>query len=97
MYLMAISFERVRKSPYGAFYRKQRAFCESDRRSWNEGRKRYYAMRKTAKLFLAHLWEVWMEAEGKAIPDTYATAFLEHDKGGEIRAWEMVKTPEQKE
>ncbi|MGH7505101.1 MAG: transposase [Longimicrobiales bacterium] len=74
-YLIGVSFIRT-GSAYGAFYRRERARLEDKRRGWTGGRIHFAALRKTEKLFLAHLWVVWRRAEG--LPDTtpYALAVL---------------------
>jgi hypothetical protein len=74
-YLIGISFIRS-NSAYGEFYRRERAKLESDRRGWTAGRVHYAALRKTEKLFLAHLWLVWRQAEGASVETPYAQAVL---------------------
>jgi hypothetical protein len=62
-YLLGISFLRCR-SPYATYYRDQRDSHASKHQDWTDQRKHLSALRKTEKLFLAHLWCVWREALG---------------------------------
>lgn len=50
------------------------------------------AMRWMIKLFLAHLWEVWREAEGLPTEEPYSRERLGHDSY--IDPWDMVDKPE---
>lgn len=77
-------------SPYGRFYDRERAKAERERPGWADGRKRYLALRKTEKLFLAHLHEVWREAVDLEFPGAYAQEYEKHD--GYIDPWEMSET-----
>jgi hypothetical protein len=74
-YLIGISFIRT-NSAYGEFYRRERAKLHEERRGWTVGRVHYAALRKTEKLFLAHLWVVWRRAEGASVETPYAHAVL---------------------
>jgi hypothetical protein len=74
-YLIGISFIRT-NSAYGEFYRRERAKLHEERRGWTVGRVHYAALRKTEKLFLAHLWVVWRRAEGVSVETPYAHAVL---------------------
>ena len=89
VYLAASSFLKVGdKSPYERFYRKERQKAEEERSGWSDARKHYLALRKTQKLFLSHLWEVWRLAEGMEVSGPYAMVCLGHS--GKIDPWEMV-------
>lgn len=74
-YLIGVSFIRS-NSAYGEFYRRERARLEVERRGWTAGRIHYAALRKTEKLFLAHLWVVWRRAVGASVETPYAQAVL---------------------
>lgn len=87
MYLVATSFLKA-GGPYEEFYRRERAKAEVERPGWADGRKHYLALRKTQKLFLSHLWQVWREAIGLPTPDTWAMAHGGHDS--KIEPSEMV-------
>jgi hypothetical protein len=60
-HLICVSFLRCR-GPYADWYREVRASLEVSRPGWAKGRMHFTALRKTEKLFLAHLWIVWREA-----------------------------------
>lgn len=51
------------------------------------------AFRHMIKLFLAHFWQTWREAEGLPAPEPYAFAILKHPRGHLISPWDMVKKP----
>jgi len=87
MYLVGTSFLKA-GGPYEAFYRRERAKAEVERPGWADGRKHYLALRKTEKLFLSHLWQVWREALGLPTPDPWAQAHGGHDS--KIEPWEMT-------
>jgi hypothetical protein len=74
-YLIGVSFIRS-NSAYGRFYRRERARLEGERSGWTAGRVHYAALRKTEKLFLAHLWVVWRRALDLPIESPYAQAVL---------------------
>jgi hypothetical protein len=74
-YLIGVSFVRSR-SAYGQFYRRERARLVEERPGWTAGRVHYAALRKTEKLFLAHLWLVWRRAVSLPIETPYAQAVL---------------------
>lgn len=48
--------------PYERYWRREREKADRTRPGWAEGRKKALADRKTVKLFLSHLWQVWREA-----------------------------------
>lgn len=50
------------------------------------------AFREMIKLFAAHLFKMWREAEELEAPDPYAFAILRHPEGHMIRPEEMVQT-----
>ncbi len=87
LYLVGTSFLKA-GGPYEEFYRRERAKAEVERPGWADGRKHYLALRKTEKLFLSHLWQVWREALGLPTPDPWAIAHGGHD--GKIEPWDMV-------
>jgi hypothetical protein len=60
-YLICVSFLRC-GGAYSDWYRETRAELEATRPGWAKGRIHLTAVRKTQKLFLAHLWVVWREA-----------------------------------
>jgi hypothetical protein len=62
-YLLGVSFLRCR-SPYANYYRDQRDRHALNHPDWTDQRQHLSALRKTEKLFLAHLWCVWREALG---------------------------------
>lgn len=77
MYLIGTSFLKT-GGPYEEYYRAQRATVEIERPGWAKARRHYWAFRKTQKLFLSHLWEVWRQAEKLPIDEPYAIAELGH-------------------
>lgn len=88
MYLVGSAFLKA-GGPYEELYRKERARLDRERPGWADGRKHLTAMRKTEKLFLSHLWQVWRTEVGLPTPDPYAMAHLGHtDK---IEPWDMVE------
>lgn len=92
MYLVGTSFLKAGpKSPYEQCYRASRATLEVERPGWPDGRKHLTALRKTEKLFLSHLWEVWREAIGLPTSEPYAMRVLGHDDHAKIRPWSMVE------
>jgi hypothetical protein len=56
-YLIATSLLKA-GGPYADYYRRERAKLEAERPGWAAGRRHMTALRKTEKLFLAHLWLV---------------------------------------
>lgn len=60
-YLIGTAFLKA-GGPYEQFYRRQRAKLDADKAGWTPIRKHLTCLRKTEKLFLAHLWLVWREA-----------------------------------
>lgn len=87
-YLISMSFLKAR-GEYADFYNAEREKVERDHPNWNKGARYYKALRKTQKLFLSHLYEVWCEATGKEYVEAYALKILNHD--GKISPWDMVK------
>lgn len=87
-YLIGVSFIRS-GSGYEQYYRRERAKLERERPGWTDGRLHFAALRKTEKLFLAHLWTVWREATGQSTATPYAHAVLRHTDY--IRPEEMVE------
>ena len=59
------------KGPYRNYYRAELARLERERRAWSRERRNATALRKTEKLFLAHLWLVWRTAIGLPISDPH--------------------------
>jgi hypothetical protein len=88
-YLIGVSFIRS-GSGYEQYYRRERAKLERERPGWTDGRLHFAALRKTEKLFLAHLWTVWREATGQSTATQYAHAVLRHTDY--IRPEEMVES-----
>lgn len=88
LYLCVSSFLKA-GGPYEEFYRKQRARAEIERPAWSDGRKHLWAVRKTEKLFLSHLWEVWRAAENLPLTEPYSKAHMNHD--GYIGPWDFVE------
>lgn len=78
-YLIGVSFLRSR-STYGAYYRTQRERMREERPGWTQGRIHFAALRKTEKLFLAHLWLVWRTALALPTIAPYAHAVLGRDE-----------------
>jgi hypothetical protein len=85
-YLAGVSFLRV-GGPYEQFYRSERRKLDGARSGWVEKRKHLTALRKTQKLFLAHLWAVWREATGLPLTDPYCALRGDFQP---IDPWEMV-------
>ena len=54
----------------------------------SEGHVHNRALRKMIKLFLAHLWQVWRQAEGLPVPEPYALAELGHSHY--LDPWDFV-------
>jgi len=55
--------------------------CESKKshtRMFNDGHLDFRAKRKTAKLFLSHLWAKWREFEGLPVSEPYVQAIMGH-------------------
>jgi hypothetical protein len=55
----------------------------------SEGHIHNMALRKTIKMFLAHLWLVWREEEGLPITKPYSIDIIKHDTF--IGPWEFVE------
>lgn len=83
------SFEKQGpKSAYYNFYKKIKEeekarnpekIKENGKTMFNDGHIRNRALRKTIKLFLAHLWVVWREIEGLPVSDPYVGQVLNHN------------------
>ena len=84
-YLIGAAFLKA-GGPYEQFYRRQRAKLDAERPGWTTIRKHLTCMRKTEKLFLAHLWLVWREAVRLPITDPYGV----EDDLGFIAPEEMI-------
>jgi hypothetical protein len=69
-YLAGVSFLRV-GGAYEKFYRRERRKLDVQRPGWVDKRKHLTALRKTQKLFLSHLWQVWREEEGLLVTRPY--------------------------
>jgi hypothetical protein len=93
MYVVFTSFLKL-KGPYEEFYRKEREKADRERPNWTEGRKYWLAVRKTQKLFLAHLWEVWRADLGLPVTDPWIFAHGGHDMSSKIGPWDMVDVKE---
>jgi hypothetical protein len=65
-YLFGVSFLRTR-SPYAEVYHRSKDELVRTRPAWSARRRHRTALRKCEKLFLAHLWLVWRDAEGLPI------------------------------
>jgi len=76
---------------YGRFYYHERAKADAEKPGWDKGRKDWKAKRKTIKLLLSHLWQVWREALDMDTPDPWAIAHDGHDAGQKIEPWEVVE------
>lgn len=86
-YLVATSFMRA-NSPYRAVYDEAKSYYERTRPDWTAGHRDMAAKRKMIKIFLAHLWVVWRDAERLPLSPPYASKVLEHD--GIIPPWRYV-------
>jgi hypothetical protein len=62
-YLVGLSFTR-QGGHYKAFLRARSARYATERPDWSAKHRWFAALRVTEKLFLAHLWTAWREAEG---------------------------------
>jgi hypothetical protein len=84
-YLIGTSFLKAGGS-YRDHYHNQKSRLELERSGWTAARRHLAALRKTEKLFLAHLWLVWREAVGLSVVQPYTAR-----SGGEIiDPWSMV-------
>ena len=76
---------------YARHYYVQKERLLSTRPGWAKGRIDMTARRIVAKLFLSHLWEVWMEANGETVGrEAYAYKVLGHDPEGYISPREAI-------
>jgi hypothetical protein len=62
---------RIAGHGYERFYQAERENLDASRPDWPPARRHMTALRKMEKLFLAHLWLVWRQAEGLAVTDPY--------------------------
>lgn len=92
MYLAALQWVRG-GGKYGDFYRREKEKIKEAHPNWAPGRQDHKARRKTEKLFLSHLWQVWREALDLPAPDPWAQAHGGHAPEGKIGPWEMVEDP----
>jgi hypothetical protein len=86
-YLLGVSFLRCR-SPYANYYRDQRDGHALKHPDWTDQRQHLSALRKTEKLFLAHLWCVWREALG--LPTINFIRPQDPHLEGLSNAWSMI-------
>lgn len=63
------------------------------RPEWTLGRINNMALRRTAKMFLSHLWHVWREIEGLSTAGPYAIERLGHT--GYVDPWKMMEEPKE--
>lgn len=87
-YLIGRSF-LLCDSPYRRIYDAKKEYYEHERPDWTPLRRHLAAMRAMEKRFLAHLWEVWREAEGLPIRRPYVQEKLGH--AGIDDPWEYVE------
>lgn len=73
---------------YARQCRVEQARLAATRSEWPDQRRHLTALRKTEKLFLAHLWLVWREALGLAVTRPHESA-ARSSPG----PWDMVGTP----
>jgi hypothetical protein len=78
MYLVASAFLRA-NSPYRRVYDEARSYYEATRPDWTKAHVHNAALRKMEKVFLAHLWEAWREAEGLPVRALYVHEKLGHE------------------
>jgi len=78
VYLVAGSFLKC-NSPYRAIYDSAREYYAANRLDWTKGHQHYAALRKMAKVFLAHLWERWRMLEGLPTRSLYVHEKLGHN------------------
>lgn len=76
-YLIGVSMLRVGGS-YAEYCREQRRLIDDTRPQWPAKRRHHAALRKTEKLFLAHLWAAWAELVGMDPVRSYASDRLRH-------------------
>jgi hypothetical protein len=86
-YLLGVSFLRCR-SPYANYYRDQRDGHALKHPDWTDQRQHLSALRKTEKLFLAHLWCVWRDALG--LPTINFIRPQDPQLDGLSNAWSMT-------
>jgi hypothetical protein len=86
-HLVCVSFLRC-GGPYADWYRQTKAGLEATREGWAPGRIHLTALRKTEKLFLAHLWLVWRDALGLPVTEPNART----DRMRWPGPWEMTRS-----
>ena len=69
---------RVTSGPYRAFYDEYRAFYDEKYPKRSKGHRYAMAKRKTVKLFLSHLFQMWYEMKELTPPRPYAQEHLGH-------------------
>lgn len=88
-YNIGKSFVRVRSSQYRAYYDEYKAFYNAKYPERSKGHRDAMARRKTVKLFLSHLFEMWYRLKGLTPPKPYV---IEH--GGRVH---YIPPPESQE
>lgn len=79
VYLVVRSMMRTRGgSPYREIYDKARESYEAAHPDWTKGHCHNAALRKMAKVWLSHLWEVWRKMEGLPTRELYVIEKLGH-------------------
>jgi hypothetical protein len=73
----SFEYQKPDKSFYRRMYDTYKA--EEKRKGISDGHARNRALRKTAKLFLAHLWETWRRMEGLPVSEPYMKKLLGHE------------------
>lgn len=72
------SFVIYREGPYRPYYDEYREFYDLKDPHLSKGHRDARARRKTGKLFMSHLYEMWYRALGLVPPKTYAEEHLGH-------------------
>jgi hypothetical protein len=72
------SFVKASKGQYRPFYDEQRAHYEQSRPETSDAHRFAMAKRKTVKLFLSHMWEVWRRIEGLPVTKPYVFTHMGH-------------------
>lgn len=76
-YNIGTSFLKT-NSPYRKLYDQAKQYYTETRPDWTKSRIHFAAMRKMEKVFLAHLWQKWREAEGLPTRQEYVFEYLGH-------------------